>query len=401
MTLTLLLDLDDTLLINDVDEFLPHYLKSFAKKVAGIVDPDLFVRSLLKGTQAMVNNRCPGLTLQEAFDQSFFSQVQVEPGQFRQVAEKFYQEEFSLLKNLTRPATAAVETIEQALQRGYRVAITTNPLFPRIAIEQRLAWANLAAQQFPFAAITSYETYHFTKPEPEFYAEVLARLGWPEGPVVAVGDDLDRDITAARKLGLAAYSISNQVKGDGHEDYSPTAAGDLAGLMTWLENTPNDTLLPDYSSPRAMLAVLHSTPAALDSLCRDLSESDWTRRPKADEWSLTEICCHLRDVETEVNFPRLQAVISKDNPFIAGKDTDRWAEERNYATQDGKAALQQFMESRLRLLGEIANLTAADWQRPARHAIFGPTHLAELVNIICGHDRLHIQQVHQLLPAVK
>ena len=32
-------------------------------------------------------------------------------------------------------------------------------------------------------------------------AELLARMGWPEGPIVMLGDDLKMDIGAARALG--------------------------------------------------------------------------------------------------------------------------------------------------------------------------------------------------------
>jgi hypothetical protein len=115
---------------------------------------------------------------------------------------------------------------------------------------------------------------------------------------------------------------------------------------------------------------------------------------------LTEILCHLRDVDEQVNLPRLQRVLQELNPFISGKDTDPWAEERQYIRQDGAQALHQFIQTRLKLLDLVESLTPEDWQRPARHAIFGRTDLAELVNFITGHDRLHIQQVHAVLQAI-
>ena len=34
---------------------------------------------------------------------------------------------------------------------------------------------------------------------------------------------------------------------------------------------------------------------------------DWSRRPAEGEWSLTEIACHLRDVEREVHQARFSA----------------------------------------------------------------------------------------------
>jgi hypothetical protein len=83
-------------------------------------------------------------------------------------------------------------------------------------------------------------------------------------------------------------------------------------------------------------------------------------------------------------------------------DTDRWAEERNYIQQDGRSALHRFMYDRIKLLSLLEGLTPAEWQRPARHAIFGPTTLQELVGFIVGHDRLHVRQAYGVIrPAVQ
>jgi hypothetical protein len=264
---------------------------------------------------------------------------------------------------------------------------------------QRLEWASLPADKYPFTLVTSNENYHFAKPQPAFYAEILARLGWPEGPVVMVGNDLHRDIAASRKLGLAAFWLTEPgtTPPDGPE--APTAGGSLSDLIPWLENTPASVLQPDYSLVPAMLAVLRSTPAVLDRLSRDLPSEAWTKRPGPEEWSPTEILCHLRDVEKEVNLPRVQILLEQNNPFLAGKDTDPWAEQRLYIRQDGMQALHKFTAARLELLDLLEAVQPADWNRPARHAIFGPTRLAELVGINAGHDRLHVRQVESAISA--
>jgi len=77
---------------------------------------------------------------------------------------------------------------------------------------------------------------------------------------------------------------------------------------------------------------------------------------------------------------------------MPGIDSDKWAAERLYYCQNGPEALRDFTSSRIQLLDILDGLRPEDWQRPARHAIFGPTSLKELVSIIVGHDRLHIQQ---------
>ena len=110
--------------------------------------------------------------------------------------------------------------------------------------------------------------------------------------------------------------------------------------------------------------------------------------------------CHLRDVDQEVNLPRLRKVLAETNPFLPGEDTDRWAEVRQYCFQDGIEALHKFIATRGELMSLLDSLTADDWQRPARHAIFGPTRLQELVSIIAAHDRVHMGQVYELLKQV-
>ena len=90
-------------------------------------------------------------------------------------------------------------------------------------------------------------------------------------------------------------------------------------------------------------------------------------------------------------------MLAINNPFIPGQDTDRWAAERQYQLQDCLDAQASFLEARVELLEILEALNDAGWDLPARHAIFGPTRLVELINIIAGHDRLHVRQVLQAL----
>lgn len=51
-----LLDLDDTLLGNDMDQFLPPYFAALGRRMAPFVAPDDLVKMLLASTQAMMKN---------------------------------------------------------------------------------------------------------------------------------------------------------------------------------------------------------------------------------------------------------------------------------------------------------------------------------------------------------
>lgn len=400
MTITLLLDLDDTLLSNDIESFLPAYLQALSKELGQYSKPDRLISKLMSATADMVRNQRPDLTLQQVFDAAFYPALNIDKEAVSDDIDRFYKHVFPGLASLTGSRPEAIQMVDQALARGYRIVVATNPLFPRTAILQRLAWAELPLERYPFELVTTYEDMHFAKPNPAYFAEIMAYLGWPEGPVVMVGDDLKRDITGARRLGLPAFWVSPQNAEIPAGALQPNASGELEDLLPWLESQEEKDLLPDYNSTGAMIAILRSTPAALDNLCNSLTPETWVQRPRPKEWCPTEILCHLRDVDAEVNLPRLEKVLREDNPFIPGKDTDPWAEERDYIHQNGPQALKDFTRTRIQILELLEGLQPQDWPRTARHAIFGTTHLSELVRIIAGHDRLHIRQLHQDLDAI-
>jgi FMN phosphatase YigB (HAD superfamily) len=392
----LLFDLDDTLLGNEMNSFVPAYVQALARRMAAVADPPTLIKTLMAVTQRMVENQSPDQTLEQKFDAEFYPALGLVRQDVQEIIDHFYVEDFPKLQALTRLKPDAVRVVKQLIDRGDQAAIATNPLFPRTAILQRLGWAGLPADQVSFALIPSYETFHFAKPNPAYFAEFLGQLGWPRIPVVMVGNDIESDISAAQQMGLPVFWMTS----DGAIAWSGQAAipphGEFADLIPWLDTSPAEPLPTNFTSPGALLAVLRSTPAALATLCR-LRNANLACRPALNEWSPGEVLCHLRDVDTEVNLPRMQKVIYESNPFLPGQDTDPWAEIRQYLLQDGMQALNDFTNARLALLRLLENLKPNEWDRRARHAIFGPMTLRELVNIIAGHDILHIQQIYKAL----
>jgi hypothetical protein len=202
---------------------------------------------------------------------------------------------------------------------------------------------------------------------------------------------VEQDLIPAAALGLATYhSVDVTPSANG---FSATGRGRLAELRAWLEQTDHAALMPVYSSSASLLAILRSTPAALTSLLEPLAAEKLAARLSADEWSVTEILCHMRDVEREVDQPRIQKILSEDEPFIPAELPDDWAKTREYHKQDGLSALREFTVARVQTLEMLAQVAPAQWSRKARHAIFGPTSLQEMVGFNAEHDRLHIQQI--------
>jgi FMN phosphatase YigB (HAD superfamily) len=387
MSLTLLLDLDDTLLDTNVGVFTPAYFQALIRHLDGRVDPDLIPGAMLRGMGLMNESEDPTHTLKEVFDASFYPELGVPREDLDEVLEDFYDNVVPRLARHTTRRAEAAPFMEWARSRGFRVAIATDPLLPRKVTYQRVRWAGIDPEKIEL--ITTYENFHFSKTHPAYYAEVLGRLGWPEGPVLMVGNDIERDLLPAHGLGLPTFMI------DGDPASAPefvAGAGKLADLRPWLESTDLSTLEPDFKTAEAILGIMRSTPAVLRSLTAGLTVEQWRHEPAHDDWALNEIVCHLRDTEREIHQLQLKLVIEREGAFLPRPENAVWANEREYLNVCGPAALAEFAAARLEVLSLLKEQPGDIWSRKARHAIFGPTSFLEVAGFFANHDRLHIQQ---------
>jgi FMN phosphatase YigB (HAD superfamily) len=395
MSLTLLFDLDDTLLDTNLDTFVPVYFQALSQHMADHTAPNTMLRALIDGVNLMNESEDPTYTLEEIFDADFYAKLGVSKHDLIHIIEEFYDNVFPLLGQHTRPRPDAVPLIEWAASCRYRIAIATDPLFPRKATYHRLRWAGLDPERFEL--VSTVEHFHFTKTHPVYYAEVLGRLGWPEGSVLMVGNDIERALIPADRLGLKTFFV------DGESASSPgfeAGRGKLADLRPWLESINLSTLEPSFKSRDAVLAIMISTPAVLRSLSFSLTNEQWRKEPTHEDWAMNEIICHLRDTEREIHQMQLNLMIEREGAFIPRPDSGVWASEREYLNVDGETALTDFALSRIDNLKTLKGLGDEIWSRSARHAIFGPTDFLEVTSFMADHDRLHVHQAWKTLKSV-
>jgi FMN phosphatase YigB (HAD superfamily) len=203
----ILFDLDDTLLGNTMETFVLAYFQALTRHMARLVPPDRLIAELMRATEVMQANDGDAPTNEETFAAVFYPAVGYEQDELEPIFDQFYAQEFPKLRSLTRSFPEARTLVEWAFARGLQVVIATNPLFPRTAIEQRLAWAGVPASEFDYALVTSYEVMHATKAHPAYYREILARISRQPGECLMVGDDWERDIAPAISTGIPAYWI--------------------------------------------------------------------------------------------------------------------------------------------------------------------------------------------------
>ena len=395
MSLTLLFDLDDTLLDTNLEAFVPAYFQALARHLASHVSPEVMIPALVTGLSRMNENEDPTRTLQEVFEADFYSKLSVAKEELMKVIEEFYDYVFPTLEAQTRQRPAAVPVIEWALACGFRVAIATDPFFPRKATYHRIRWAGLDPDELEL--ISTFEHFHFSKTHPAYYAEVLGRLGWPDGAMLMVGNDVQRDLLPAHRLGLKTFFID---EGSSSSPGFEAGRGTLEDLRPWLESVNLTTLEPSFKSPESILGIMMSTPAVLRSLSSSLTEEEWRHEPTPDDWAVNEIVCHLRDTEIEIHQLQLDLMLGRSGAFIPRPDTSVWANEREYLNVDGATALADFASARLVNLRKLHNSNGEIWSRKARHAIFGPTNVLEVTSFMADHDRMHIQQAWNTLKSL-
>jgi len=401
MTLTLLLDLDETLLLNPLDKFFPAYITALSTHLSPYIDSKRMVQQLLHATDLLIAKNNPCDSLERVFANDFYPSLGLQEAQLAQPIHDFYEGDYNKLKSITTPVSAARGLLDYARQNGYRVIIATNPLFPAIAVRKRLEWAEIPVSDYPYDLLTSYEVMHFSKPNPAYYAEILGQLGWPEGPVCMVGNSLTDDIIPAGKLDISCFWIT-----DGNPDFQGhrppfSAAGALNEVIPWLDRMASNVSLPKATDRDGIIAVLKSTPASLETLTNSCDRAHWRLHPVQGEWSLLEILCHLRDVEREVNLRRFETLSDKQNPFIPGVDSDRWAVERKYNEQDDTRVLSEICFNREKLLDIVSSYSQEEWHQPVRHSFFGSTTRLELAQFMAAHDRTHLQQMVRIIKAMK
>ena len=194
-----LFDLDGTLIDVDMQLFVPAYLRRLADRLAAYAEPRLTLRTLHAGVMAMLDGPPGDCSLEELLRARLAEELQLAWPDYQSGLAAFCREDLQELQPLVRPHPLARPLIEACQARGWRVALATNPIFPRAVIDARLAWGGLA--DLPFHPVTSYETSRHCKPYAGFFHDLLDELGLPPQACLMVGNDTLHDL-AAGQLGL-------------------------------------------------------------------------------------------------------------------------------------------------------------------------------------------------------
>lgn len=229
---TVLFDLDGTLLPMDQDVFVKDYFGRIAAKLAPQgYDPKKLVETIWRGTGAMVKND-GSKTNEEAFWELAVSVYGDRIVKDKHFFDEFYETEFDKIKAVCGYHPAAAEIVHSLKEKGYRVALATNPIFPARATQWRIQWAGLTPEDFE--RYTTYENSRYCKPNPDYYWDILKQLDVSAEECLMVGNDVGEDMIA-RELGMQVFLLTDCIINKAGADISVYPHGGFDALKAYLK----------------------------------------------------------------------------------------------------------------------------------------------------------------------
>ena len=234
MLKTILFDLDGTLLPMELDQFLHAYFHSLGAYLKDLIYPKSLFQYLDVATEAMVNNS-GDLTNEQVFKNIFFSFIKEDPTLYMDRFDRFYTEEFPKIQSAVGFSSIMQKSVLMLKQKGYELVVATNPLFPRSAIEHRIQWAGFTPKDF--IHITSYEQCHFSKPQENYFKEILKDIQRKPEDCLMVGNDVQEDL-AAGELGIKTFLIMDHMIHRSDEKIPADFTGTYEDFYTFVNKLP-------------------------------------------------------------------------------------------------------------------------------------------------------------------
>lgn len=204
---TVLFDLDGTLLPINGEAFEAIYFKGLSSYFIDKYDPKEFIKIIWSATKSMVKDTS-SKTNEEAFMEALQLIVNDDITWMQERFNRFYLNEFDQIRQAVKPNEFVQKAVKLLKEKGYRLVIATNPMFPKIAIEKRIEWTGCDRTDFEY--VTSFEKNHYCKPQLKFYEEVLSDLNLKAEECLMVGNDLNEDMIVSH-LNMKTYLITNHV----------------------------------------------------------------------------------------------------------------------------------------------------------------------------------------------
>ena len=102
----------------------------------------------------------------------------------------------------------------------------------QLSITAKREWAGLDLNDFK--EFTTYENYHYTKPNPLYFKEILDKFNLKAENCIMIGNDIDEDL-AAKEIGLEAIVVTDNLINRSNKDIEAKFVGTIEELVEYFK----------------------------------------------------------------------------------------------------------------------------------------------------------------------
>lgn len=229
---TVLIDLDGTLISFDQSEFLRLYFEGVVKKFIPHGYPkDVVLNALYEGVKAMLKNDGK-VTNEEAFWNRFSYFLPNNIYFFENTFLDFYNNEFNEISKIVMKNEYSHKAIEELKRKNIDIILATNPLYPKIATENRIKWGGYNRDDFKL--VTTFENSSFAKPNPLYYKEILEKINKSPSECIMIGNDVGDDMVA-EVIGIDTYLVTDNIINPKNVDISKYKNGNYQDFYEFVK----------------------------------------------------------------------------------------------------------------------------------------------------------------------
>jgi len=144
------------------------------------------------------------------------------------------------------------------------------------------------------------------------------------------------------------------------------------------------------------VAVLRDDLAEVERLVAGATPEQLNRSPAPGEWSPRQVLSHLADSDL-VFETRLRMMVTQDRPVLVGYDQEAWTDRFAGLDDTPEQTLARWQVLRAANVRMAESFTPEEWERVGMHSERGEESVRLHVQILAGHDRVHIDQFRRAM----
>jgi hypothetical protein len=139
------------------------------------------------------------------------------------------------------------------------------------------------------------------------------------------------------------------------------------------------------------VAVLRGSLDEVARLVAGASAEQLDRSPGPGEWSPSQVLNHLADSDM-VSGTRIRMIVTQDRPALVGYDQEAWTDRFGGLDASPAETLDRWQVLRRANVRLFESLSDAEWNRVGVHSERGDESARLVVQLMAGHDRVHLDQ---------